>query len=219
MSRTAKTALFISLLSMGVSTQAFAGETRQMDLKDFDRVTIDGLIDLNITQGKTFKVEMSGEAEALDGARVKVVNGHLTMDHEERDIKISTFSDLDDYVITLNITMPDLVELNVDGMSDVVMKDMKLKSIKVLVDGKGDLEMTGSCESVDFNLDGLSKVMAKKFECKNVDISLDGIGSARVYASEAVDASVDGLAKITVYGKAKTRKVREDGFGGVSFVD
>lgn len=219
MSRTAKTAVLASLLAMGLTSQAFAGETRQVNLKDFDSITIDGLIDLNITQGKTFKVEMSGENDALDRTSVKVSNGRLIMDHEERDIKISKLSDIDDHVVTLNITMPDLVDLKIDGLSDVVVKDMTLKNIKVAVDGKGDVEMTGSCDSADFTLDGLSKVMAKKFECKNVDISLDGIGSARVYASEAVDARVDGLAKITVYGKAKKRKVSEDGFGGVSFVD
>ena len=219
MSRTAKTILMTSVLALGLSAQTSAEEMRVVDAKGFDAISIDGLIDLNISQGKSFKVELEGTEKAVERVRTHVRDGQLTVENGGENIQLNNFSDLDDYSVTVHITMPDLKSLEVDGLSDVVIKDMKLSDVRIEVDGKADVDMTGSCNSAEYKLDGMAKVMAKKFKCKDVEVSLDGIGSARVYASASVDAQVDGLAKITVYGEPKKRQVREDGFGDVSFID
>ncbi|MCK5575460.1 MAG: DUF2807 domain-containing protein [Sphingomonadales bacterium] len=219
MSRTAKTIIISSLLALGVSAHAMAGEVKTIDATNFDRISLDGLIDLNVIQGKTFKVEAAGTDEALERVKFKVDDGELVVDNSGEEISINRLSDIDDYTVTINVTMPDLTGLEVDGLVDIVITDMKLDDIRVDVDGKADIEMTGSCNEAEFRVDGLSQILAKKFECKSVDVRLDGIGSARVYASEEVDARVDGLAKITVYGEPEKRRVSADGFGGVSFVD
>ena len=214
-----KTLSFALVAALGFSGSAFAADAVKHDFKNFDEIVVDGLIDVNIKQGKTFSVESVGSEKARKDWEISQKDGRLIATAHHNKKTITSFSGLDEYVVTLNITMPSLTSLNVDGLSDVVVDMKGLKDVSFRGDGIVDMVVDGSCVSVDINMDGMTKFDARNFKCEKVDVRLDGMGEARVHATEASNVRVDGLAKVVVYGNPKTKTDRKDGFGSIKYSD
>lgn len=177
-------------------------ETRQLDLKDFDKISIKGVYELDVTVGEDYAIALSGRPEDLDRAEARVESGALVLDQKRRDSGEKKRRRGHDGV-TAKISMPNLVAIDVAGVVDGKVTGIAADGFRAVLSGVGDLELAGACTSLEARVSGVGDLDASELRCANVRVTVSGVGDAEVYASEAVNASVSGMGSISVSGDPK----------------
>lgn len=180
--------------------------TRTLELRDFDKVDIRGVYELDVTVGPDFAVALSGEPDDLDRVEARVEGGELVLDQRKRE-KGERRRDHDG--VTAVISMPALVALEVSGVVDGKIAGIAADAFKVEISGVGDMSLSGTCNSLDADVSGIGDLDADALQCKSVDVTVSGVGDANVYASESVDAEISGMGEISVSGSPE--KVEKSG--------
>ena len=84
-------------------------------------------------------------------------------------------------------------------------------SLDVALQGVGELDLSGTCDSLDIDLSGVGEIDAEDLVCEDVDASMGGVGELTVHATKSVNADAGGIGEIVVYGDPEDRDV-DDGF-------
>jgi len=211
-----RTILAVGLMAAVVPfSTALADVSEDRDLEAFDRVEFDGLMEIHITAGEeqSFKITANKE-KYLSAVTTRVRNGVLRVD---MDVDDGFFQFLREIDVTIEITVPVLNGVEMDGLGDLTIKNVDSDAFEMNLDGMGSVTIDGRCKSARFNLDGMGDLKARKFECERVRLIMDGMGDADIYASEAVDIELDGFGDVEVYGDPKERSLNEDGMGDIDF--
>jgi phage shock protein PspC (stress-responsive transcriptional regulator) len=121
---------FVSVTTLGAIASRLAPEyqnfietsplytetTKDFDVKDFSRVDISNGNNVNITEGKTFKVTAVGKLQGMENLSVNVKNGTLYIERD-RHFKICIFCFGN--TPQVNITMPKIENIKASNGSDV----------------------------------------------------------------------------------------------------
>lgn len=169
--------------------------TRTLDLKDFDKIEVAGVYELDVTVGPEFAITLSGREEELDRVEASVEDGVLVLDQGKRE-KHS----LRRHGVTATISMPALSALDVAGVVDGEIDGIAGGDFAVDLSGVGDVDLSGECDALTARVSGVGDLNAEDLKCKTAKVSVSGVGDASVYASEAVEASISGMGEIDVYG-------------------
>jgi hypothetical protein len=175
--------------------------TKTLELRDFERIDVKGVFELDVTVGSDFAVTVSGPQDELDRVEASVVEGRLILDQKH---KIKGMRRHGHDGVTARVTMPALKAVNVSGVVDGEISGVAATEFDVDISGVGDLEIAGTCEDLDADVSGVGDLDASELRCKNVNVTVSGVGEASVYASEAVAASVSGMGEINVDGSPKS---------------
>lgn len=178
--------------------EAGPAATRTLDLKDFERLDISGVYDLDVEVGKAFSITLSGSERDLDKTDITVANGALKMAMK----KTKRWGGNNHHdTITARVTLPVLKAVNVSGVVDGEIEGVDSEAFKITVSGVGDIDIAGKCGALDARVSGVGDLEAENLECRDVTVRVTGVGDASVYASKSVDASASGVGDIDVFGK------------------
>lgn len=175
-----------------------ADETRTIEVADFDRIDIAGVVELDATVGGDYSLTLSGRADDLDNARAEVVNGVLILDTARNEGRVGR--KIIRHGVTATVSVPVLTGVEAAGVVDGQVKGIAGGPFDVDISGVGDLKLSGTCDALDAEVSGVGDLEAKQLECRTVDVEVSGIGGASVYASERADAEIAGIGKIEIYG-------------------
>jgi hypothetical protein len=175
--------------------------SQTLELRDFDRIEIAGVYELEVTVGADFSVNVSGPEDELARVEASVENGRLVLDQRERQRGEKRWRNHKG--VTAKVTLPALAGVEASGVVDGDVTGVSAEAFEVVISGVGDMTLTGECGDLDANVSGVGDLNAEGLKCKNVDIDVSGVGSASVYASESVEASVSGMGDIDVSGSPK----------------
>ncbi len=172
--------------------------SKTLDLSGFDRIEIAGVYELDVRVGDDFSVLLKGSAEELERVEASVRNGALELSQKKRGWKMRRRNH--DHGVEAIITMPSLAGLDVSGVVDGAIEGVDIDRFKVDLSGVGDIRIAGECGSLDAHVSGVGELDARGLECRNAEVTVSGVGSATVFASEAVEANISGMGDIDVYG-------------------
>ncbi|MEM8772518.1 MAG: head GIN domain-containing protein [Pseudomonadota bacterium] len=173
--------------------------TETLDLTGFDKIDIAGVMELDVTVGEDYAIEMQGPADEIERVEASVKDGVLKL--KQRDRKKKGFGwGGNREGIDVTISLPSLTALEISGVVDGDIRNVDTESFELDVSGVGDIDIAGVCGNFDADVSGVGDLDAKALECRDVEIDVSGVGDATVYASEAVDASVSGMGEIDIYG-------------------
>ncbi len=173
---------------------------KTFELRDFDKIDVKGVFELDVTVGPNFLVQVSGPQTELDRVEASVVDGELILDQRHK-VKGGRRQGHDG--VTAKVTMPELSSVEVSGVVDGDVDGIAAGEFDVDISGVGDLSLSGTCDSLDARVSGVGDLDAADLKCKTVDVTVSGVGEAKVYASESVDAAVSGMGEISVDGSPK----------------
>lgn len=181
------------------------------DVETFTRIQVKGGIELDLTAGKDQMVEVDAHEEYIATIKTYVRGDTLVidMDTDDRDDSINFHG----HDVRVKIGMKMLEELEVLGAVDADLHAIDSKELKIDIKGAADLDIEGTCGSLELELKGAGDVDAEDLKCENVEVAVKGVGEAVVFASKSVDADVSGIGSITVYGEP-SRVRQSDGFLG-----
>ncbi len=219
--------LLVSLLILGCGIINFKGvnlitpsdtiitETRAV--ADFSNINLSTFGKMNVTQGETVALTITGADNLVPLVKTSVDNGVLTirMD-EEIDIR-----NLDkENVLTYDITVKDLAGLTVSGLGDVEMAALNTNSLNVTMSGAGqvvlgqlaadaldvtlsglgNVEVAGEVTKLVADISGAGSLKAGDLKCQTADITIPGLGGATVWVTDTLTGDISGAGSVSYYG-------------------
>lgn len=169
--------------------------TRQLDLKDYDKIEMNGAYDLEYTQGP-YSVTLIIPKEVEDNISVGVTDSLLKVEDSRRG-KFSSRT----RKVTARISAPDLSLLRINGAGDVDIKNIDVTNLYVESNGAGDIDITDSrINNATITINGAGKVDSEKIQGETLTINVNGAGKVDIdgeYEHAFVNLAGASFADIT----------------------
>ncbi len=187
-------------------------ETRTLDIEEFKGVKLSMSLDVYITQGSEFKVEVEGKEDIIDELELDVHNDvwEIETDRCVRDIGN----------MKVYITMPDIESLSIPGSGDIIgenefiVSDLELRisgsgdmdllldaeNVEANIPGSGEMWLEGSSQILDFKISGSGDYNGFNFICDDVEVRISGSGDARVHAIDNLYVNISGSGDVYYKG-------------------
>lgn len=172
--------------------------TQTYEFRDFDKIEVAGVYELNVSVGSDFSVTLSGPENEMSRVETSVEDGSLVLDRRKRDK--GSGNHFNRHGVTATVSMPALLALDISGVVDGDIKGVAGGDFAIDLSGVGDVELSGECDALTARVSGVGDLNAEDLKCRTVKVSVSGVGDASVYASEAVEASISGMGGIDIYG-------------------
>ena len=167
--------------------------TKSFDLKDFDRIVINGQADATFTQADTYEVTLRAQENVFDYVDYRVEGTTLILELKDKRTVRST-----DFDLTLKA--PALKRLEVNGAADFDIP-AGLKSdddLRIEVNGAGDLSFNAvRCSNLTIQANGAADVDLTDIDVQNLKVEVNGAGDVVVDgAAGEANLSVNGAGDI-----------------------
>lgn len=175
---------------------------KAVDLRNFDKISIKGVYEIEVSVGPEYSIQLSGKQDDVDRAETTVSDGTLVLDQKHRQSGEKLRRRSHDG-ITAKISMPALSAIEVGGVVDGKVTGIAAEGFRADLSGVGDLDLEGTCTALEARVSGVGDLDADDLKCQTVKVTVAGVGDAKVYASESVEARVSGMGDISVSGNPK----------------
>lgn len=197
-------------------------------LTDFDELEILGLFDVRITQGFDYSVEMIGSETEKQKYKVSQHGKTLIIEYDNEndkfDWKPNPFN-LDK--IKINITMPELENLELKGAGDVnfsgftvdnleiealgavdIEGEINARDVTINLGGASKLELRGEGNTMEATVQGASQLKAYDFSTENAIVEANGASSAKVFVTGRLEIK-EGIASKVSYRGNPSEVIKE----------
>lgn len=148
--------------------------TRRLDLKDFNKIEMNGAYDLEYTQGP-YSVTLIIPKEVEDNISVGVTDSLLKVEDTRAKFNTRTRK------VTARISAPDLSLLRTSGAVNVDIKNIDVTNLYVESNGAGDIDFTDSrITNGTITINGAGKLDSEKIQGETLTINVNGAGKVDV---------------------------------------
>jgi len=194
-------------------------ETESRNLDEFNRVVIEGAMDVVIEVGKSQSVKVSADEDYLDRVETHVDDGTLYISQEGRRWFGTEGRRWHDANVDIEISVRNLDGIFIEGAADVEATGIDSDDFELEIDGAGDVTLEGTCGTVTIEINGAGDIDAEDLKCKNVDVTINGAGDVDASASESVIAELNGVGDITICGDPDRVRPSIHGLGSFEVID
>lgn len=170
-------------------------ETRKVG--SFTRIRVEGSSDVNVKRGP-LKVAVTADDNLLQSIVTKIEGDTLVIESRKSiSPKVG---------IVVDINMPKLEGVAVEGSGDIRADDVRAAAFHASIAGSGDVWAAGSADSIDASIAGSGDIDFRKLPCKNAKASISGSGNIDLAVSGSLSASIAGSGAVTYSGKPRVTK-------------
>jgi len=183
------------------------------DLNDFDKVEINDSWKVTIRQGEHYKIDVTAPKEVLERTRVEVIGDRLVLDTKN----YLRWKDKPE----ANLTMPNIVEIAVEGAAMIDLEDFSCDELRMQVAGACKVHGEGNTiNNLQLKSDGASNVDLTGSMVKNADLDINGAGSVELKMDGGeLTGMASGAAKIVYYGLGSKENIKTNGVVSVRHRD
>lgn len=208
-------------MSMGWVVQAVGqdrpdpGEmtTVNRDLSGFNSIEINGSWEIDVSRGEQWQVELSFPENYEGEFDVSVDGDHLSLAGAER----RSFFSGSDAQYAANIVMPELVEMEIAGSSQVTLSGFVGEQLTI--DAAGATQITGEdgrYGELELSVAGAHDVQLAGFIFTDADVNLAGASSLTLTMDGGeLTGGLAGAGEIEYYGTVSREDIDVAGFGSV----
>lgn len=192
-------------------------ETRKVG--NFDRVVLNGIGDVVVTQGDHEALEIEAEDNVLPHITTKVESGTLQIGFDRKTI-IPTKS------IKFHLTMraihaletkgvsnieskkinTDRLELGISGTGNIEIQELTAEEMTVNVSGAGNLSAAGRVSDQKITLSGAGNYDGEDLESRNAEVTITGLGKVVVWVTGNLDVTISGTGGVDYYGSPQVNQ-------------
>ncbi len=178
----------------GTSVYAFQGSDKVEEsrgLKGFERIRLEGSPDIKYAQGKTWSVRVKAPKSIIKKVQTRVENNTLVVSVSSGSM--FSFSSMKDNDVTVYVTSPDLVGVEVHGSGDFESKShVDTDNLAITLKGSGDIDFYDIiCDRVNVSLVGSGDVDVKKVVTQYSAVELVGSGDVKISQLNAKDTKLE----------------------------
>ena len=210
--------LFAALLAVA-SLAALTGcdngppVSQTRNVGQFTRLEVSGDVSLNIAllNRPDPGVKITAGSKAIDRIRTEVVGDVLRVSTKSRGLTIGP-DPLG--AVAINLGVPALTGLRVDGPADVTLSGLSAKTFELRVSGSGDVKARGRVDDLEMEVDGSANNLLKDLSTQNANVRIDGSGDTELRVARSLQRNVEGSGDVTYYGRPAVSS-RLEGSGDV----
>lgn len=187
-------AMAVLFTSCFVNVDDLKTSTKQMDLKDFNKISVGGDVAINFTQDSIYSVAVTTTKEGFDNIDLQVKDGVLTLNKkDEADVMRFTAVEYE-----LQITAPDLKEINIAGAGVFESDKINTSEFSAQINGAGVFDIKNlTAEKTAFAIFGAGHIEANLADCGDVDVQVSGAGSVELTGNaRSLTKNTSGMAVV-----------------------
>jgi hypothetical protein len=191
------------------------------DVSGYTAINFSTFGKVNIVQGDTESLNISGPDNLVPEITTTVSNGTLTIKNKEN---FSVTSLNAENILTFTIVVKDLTSLLISGAGDVQvetlstpsmdmtmsgagsvqMNQLTTQNLNVKLSGAGNLVISGSAPQATINISGAGGVNAPDLQIQTANVTISGLGSATVWVTGQLTGTISGAGSVSYYGTPQT---------------
>ena len=186
----------VALFAIVCSTQLYAFTSKNevvetRPLKGFERIRLQGSSDIKYTQGKTWSVRVKAPKSIIKNVVTRVEKNCLVVSIKSGSV--FNFNSLKDNDVTVYVTSPDLIGVEVQGSGDFECKSkVDTDNLDLSLRGSGDIEFTDIiCDRVRSSVVGSGDLEIKYVEARQSTIELVGSGDVKIRQSKVEQTQIE----------------------------
>lgn len=193
-------------------------QTIHPEISDFSSLKISGSYEVEIKNGETFSLAVSGYEKDLQRVQVENMGSTFTLSEKNID-KFCFFCDEERLEVILTAPTSSYTSLELQGANTVVLDPVEsekftlltrgvnqlegnitTKELRLEQDGASKVKLQGTVESGYFILDGASKLEAFDLDVEALHLEMDGAAKANITVESTLEGKVDGVSKLEYRG-------------------
>lgn len=234
--------VMLVLASMAISLQACVFDvnairgdgnitTEKMDLSSFDGLHVSGMFEVFLVEGNSPHISIETDENLQEYVIAEVRNNILTLRMKENNRYDPTR--LDVYVTTNSLSELKLsgatsvssdhtlsaanLTISISGAGDMNLK-VDAERLKTHVSGAGNVRISGNAQDHQIRISGVASINCLNLETLDTDVSISGAGSAKVNATQKINASVSGVGSIEYSGNPQSKNLNTSGAGSIKAI-
>lgn len=190
--------LFLAILVSSCSHDTINGSgnlsSEIRTISAFNKVSIEGVFEVTITQGDTQSVEIIADDNIMHKVITRVLNNELRLylddDNNYRNISLKA-----------NITVPVITGLKNSGAGNVLILNVENGSdFNLFNSGSGDISIEGSAQSLSLKNEGSGTFEGFSFSVYDCNIKIIGSGDCKVHCTNNLNAKIEGSGDVHYLG-------------------
>lgn len=174
--------------------------TEEESFSDFTIVKAGSAFEVTITQSSSYSVSITSDDNVIDFVRVSMVGE--TLDVDITPGTSITSGPLNPLTLRIEITMPELGELELSGAADGVVTGFTSSEVFILeLSGASRVVIDGAANDLIFRGSGASDANLSNFRVQNADVDLSGASEATINVDGRLDADVSGVSTLLYIGE------------------
>jgi hypothetical protein len=191
--------------------------SEQKNARDFQNISVSGGMNIRLTQGQEFAVNISTDENLMQYVEV-FVDGNTLVVREKDGYNLRPSKD-----IVLNVTAPAFGKIGLSGSGNIssentiagngavqvtvsgsgnINMDVDLPSISSSVSGSATIALKGRANKMEVELSGSGKIRCFDLNSDDVAISISGSANAEVTANHKLNVEVSGSGDVAYKGNA-----------------
>jgi len=183
----------------------------------FTRLEVSGDVNLNIAlfNRPDPGVKITAGSKSIDRVRTELVGDVLRVSTKSRGLTIGP-DPLG--AVSINLGVPALSGLRVDGPADVMLSGLSAKAFELRINGSGDVQARGRVDDLEMEVDGSANSMLQDLSTQNANVRIDGSGDTELRVARSLQLIVEGSGNVTYHGRPAVSS-RLEGSGDVRQID
>ena len=191
-------------------------------LKNFERITLMGSLDVKYAQANNFSVKVNGPEDVVKKVETTVEGNMLTVRMKDGN-RIIHFGSNDSGNTTVYVTSPDFLGISLMGSGDFLcVKPLDTDTLTIDLKGSGDIYFKDViCDRINASVIGSGDVSVSKVKTQQAFLDVVGSGDIEMNFdnSGAVNAQVKGSGDIDLKGTVKQINKQVRGSGDIDTDD
>jgi hypothetical protein len=187
--------------------------TSRRNLTNFDTININGVLDVYLKQGTSYRVEVVTDENLQDIVETYTENGSMFVDTKSEH-------NYDASQMDIYITVPDVKRIILDGVTalyttdtleltdlEIEKKNTGQLTLNTIIDnltlnsdGIGNIELNGKGHEVAINNEMVGDINAFGFKVYNLNLMHDGTGKVEVFVTNDFDVQITGVGDVYCKG-------------------
>lgn len=184
------------------------------EVESFDSISLEGAAKLEIKIGEPLSVLVTGNEKTVARTETSASGGTLHIKNKARDWVMRNNSRL-----TVQITLPRLESLDVEGGNDVSVAGLQGGGTAIKAAGATNIKADGHLDELTVRLAGAGHADLSKLAVADAKVTVDGVGSVIVNPLESLDATMNGVGAIFYTGSPRKVNTRMNGLGTIARQD
>jgi hypothetical protein len=202
-------------LNMITPSNVIISENREVS--GFSAIDFSTFGKVNIMQGDTESLNISGPDNIVPRIKTSVKNGTLVIE-TEGNLNIAPSGKLNPLIFT--IVVKNLNSLDVSGLGDVQIETLSTPNLTIdmsgagkvvqnqittdelVIDlsGLGGIDITGQATQATIDISGAGSVNAPDLKIQNANVNISGLGSATLWVTDELSGEISGGGSVSYYG-------------------
>lgn len=219
MNHTRRSLLALALACAAPGVHAQSPEGRITASGGFDRIVLDGAVDVRLAQGERDEVLLPAGAEehlqvTVSGSRLVIhTSGNWKFwSSARREVQVQV-RQLRDLLISgasnVHAAGPfraGQLSINISGSGLVRFDELEAASLRLHISGAGDGQLAGKAEELRLMVSGKGKVQAEQLRVGKASVLISGVGNAQLWVTDTLKLNVSGVGSIDYWGEPKVSR-------------